>query len=107
MEFIYLCSVFINLRLQNMTKIEQLLNDIQTGNEEMGQKVNYLLRCTLKEREYKIFREMLGIGCRKRGPQEISEELGMTVDGVDRYFKKSVTKLEDLLAKYPDYNIDY
>ena len=90
-----------------MTKIEQLLNDLLTGNKEMSERVEYFIRCVLKDREMKIFREMLGIGCMKRGPQEICEEMGMTVDEVDRYFKKSLTKLEDMMTRYPDYNIDY
>ena len=90
-----------------MAKIEQLLKDLQTGDKEMRGKMDFFLRCTLKDREYKIFREMLGIGCMERGQQEISEEMGMTVDEVDRYFKKSVAKLEDMMTKYPDYNIDF
>lgn len=90
-----------------MTKIEQLLNDLQTGNKEMSKRVEFFIRCVLKDREMKIFREMLGIGCMKRGSQEICEEMGMTVDEVDRYFKKSLAKLEDMMTRYPDYNIDY
>ena len=102
-EIIYLCSIVINLGLQNMTKIEQLLKDLQTGSEEVRERVEYFIRCTLKDRELKVFREILGIGCIKRGRHNIGEEMGMTVEEIDSLFKKSLAKLEYLMTEFPDY----
>ena len=89
-----------------MTKIEQLLNDLQTGNEEKKDRVIFFLRNALKDRELKIFREIQGIGCNKRELQDIGDEMGLTVEEIDSLYQKSLAKLEYMMTKFTDYMVD-
>lgn len=88
-----------------MTKIEQLLSDLKSGSQEMQKKIEFFLRCLLKDRELYIFREIYGIGCFEREKGEIANEIGMSLEEIERAQKKFLIKLDDAMTKYPDYVI--
>ena len=72
----------------------------------MQEKIEFFLRCLLKDRELYIFREIYGIGCFEREKGEIANEIGMSLEEIERAQKKFLIKIDDAMTKYPDYVID-
>lgn len=69
----------------------------------MQEKIEFFLRCLLKDKELYIFREIYGIGCFEREKGEIANEIGMSLEEIERAQNKFLIKIDDAMTKYPDY----
>ena len=71
----------------------------------IGDDLKAMLRKTLKEREIIILTEYFGIGCHKKGLEEIGTEMGLTCERVLQIHKKAIEKIREsgnaqVLRKY-------
>ena len=101
-EIIYLCSVVINLELQNMTRFEKLLEKFNAGDKTASEKFEHLFRSVFKDREQHVLRELYGIGCYARDKKDIGSEIGLTEIRISQIQEKCLVKFDYFASMYPE-----